>query len=218
MKKYLHILALASALVLLASPSASGKDDNVTKELKIDDFTSLVCSIPCEMEFSEAEPYICIDADKKVIDNILCEVKDGRLNISLGKLRIYNFAKTKIKLSCRQLKKLELNGAISFESDGITASKTFEANLNGTSKLELDKLVASDVTINNNGTAGIEIEGISCDNIKVTVNGVGGCELEGHAGSAKLVINGIGGIDINKFTADKLISEVNGIGKISRNK
>jgi len=218
MKKYFVMISFAFAMMMMLSPAAFAEDEYVSKDFKVNDFTAFVCSIPCAIEYTEGDAAVNVYADKKVVEHLKIDIKKGKLTIAFDKMLFYNLANMKIKISCPTLENIELNGAITFVVKGGIEAETFEANLNGTSKLTLDKIEAQSVAINNNGTASLEIKGIECDRIAVNVNGVGGCELAGHAKTAKLVVNGIGGININSFTADNLNSEVNGIGKISRDK
>jgi len=216
MKKTLFITLFSA---LLSSAIACADDDAklITKTISVEDFTAIECSIPCEIEYSSGEKSISVTADQKILDNLLTKVKDGKLTISMDKVKIYNFGKMEIRISSENIEKITLNGSVDFESDGGIDTESIEINLNGAAKMELDGLTAYSAAINANGPSSIEIEKIDCDNISVSMNGTGGCELEGHAKKANLTVNGIGGIDIKKFTADELTSAVNGIGKISRN-
>jgi len=211
-----RIFIIALSFALLSSTLAFAEKNLTTKTIAIDDFKAFECSIPCEIEYSSGEKALAVTADQKILDNLKTVVKDGKLTISLEKVKFYNLGDMKICLSSENIEKITLNGSVKFESDKGINTESIEINLNGAAKMELDSFEAYSAAINANGASSVDIENIECDNISVSMNGAGGCELEGHAKKAKLTVNGVGGIDIKKFTADELTSAVNGIGKISK--
>lgn len=208
---------LIATAALLAFLSASAEDELVTKTFEVDDFKAIECSIPCEVKYSSSDKGLTVTANKKVLDNLSTLVdKDGKLTISLDKIKFYKLGGMKIYISSENLEKIELNGAVDFESEKGIDTESIDINLNGAAKMEINGLSAYGAAINANGSSSIKIKGIECEDIKVTVNGAGGCTLEGHAEKADLRINGVGGINIKEFTADKISEQVNGIGSISR--
>jgi len=229
-----RVLLLASTLLMVATPLFAGKGKFVTKSFEVLNFTSVECSITCEVEYTVGKPSFIVSADSTVVAHITNVVKDGKLVIDFDKSNFYNKEDMKVCISSPCLNKMEISGAVKFTATNLVTNdivasangassiriQGFKAtkaliSANGAGSIKIDKVTCDDLTVNINGAGGGEIKNVNGGSIKVAVNGAGGCTVEGHADKGDFTINGVGGINIKKFTADKLTSAVNGIGKIS---
>jgi len=234
MRKFALIIAAA---LLFAAPSAFAEKTYVTKTVSVVDFTSVDCSLPCEIEYVSGEPSFKITATQDVLDHLVAAVSENTLKICLDKTKIFNMGNIKVWISSPKLKEITINGSIDFKALNGIVTDTFDATLNGASELNIKGLSANDAVVSANGAASMEIDSASCKHLEVslngagdcdlknvdcgtldlTVNGAGGCDVDGHVKQANLTVNGVGGIDARKLNADAMNSAVNGIGKISRN-
>lgn len=226
---------LAASLLILAVPSVFAGKTYITKDIKISEFTSIECSLPCDIEYVQGPASFRISATQDILDHLVAAVSDGKLQICLDKTKIFNMGEIKVWISSTKLNEIEVNGSIDVNIKNLETD-TFDANMNGTAELNIDGFTAKSACINANGASSTDVKkatcgtldmrlngagdcdltAIECNNLIVKVNGAGGCDIEGHAKNADLTINGVGGIDIKKFNADTLTTAVNGIGKISR--
>jgi len=198
--------------------SAEAKKDKVfeTKQFTPGEFEFIECSIPGELIYTHGECGVKIYARSEAFEKITCYVSGGKVII---KSKVRNFADVddiKIYVSSRVLAGVELNGAVKMEAEQGISGVTFDAQINGAGDMEIEGFNYKTVTIKLNGASELDIEGAKCGSIKLTCNGSSDCEIKGTADSADLTINGVGKIDIKELACDKVVSAVNGIGKISR--
>ena len=139
----------------------------------------------------------------------------GLLTISnAGKYSFKNVRKLEIRVSTRQLSKVELNGAQSFTSKSEISTGDFESS--GAAEIELDGMSAADVRLLINGAGDIDIDNLDCKSLDIQVIGAGSCDVSGKAKDAKVLISGAGDIDLSELRAESFDSDIKGIGSIKK--
>jgi len=206
-----------SAFVASLFTLSATATDYKTKTVPVSEFDFVECNIPCDLIYTQGDASFEITSSLEVVDHIVASVKNRKLSITVDKNKLYKFGNTKVRISCKTLRGVELSGAIEFKAEEGFETDEFTATLNGASEMDVDGMVAGNASVTANGAADIEMKNIKCDKLSVSVNGAGSCELEGYAAKADLVVNGVGSINAKGLKSDAMNSAVNGIGSIKRN-
>lgn len=210
-------LAIIAVIALAFNAIPAKALDYVTKNIPVADFNSLVCNLPCEIEYTMGEPKCEVTIPEEASKHLVVAVNHRQLKITLDKVKAYKLGKIKVVISSPTLKAIELNGAVEFNAFNGLGTEDIDVTLNGASDLGITGLTARNVSLTANGAAGMEVWNIKCKKLVVCINGAGGCELSGTADSADLTVNGVGSIDAKKLEVKSMNSSVHGLGSISRN-
>ena len=191
------------------------------KEYEVEDFTAIRCNIPADIVFTQGEPSVKVIAKSGTLDKIsvqsTADDMGGLLTISnAGKYSFKNVRKLEIRVSTRQLSKVELNGAQSFTSKSEISTGDFDLQSSGAAEIELDGMSAADVRLLINGAGDIDIDNLDCKSLDIQVIGAGSCDVSGKAKDAKVLISGAGDIDLSELRAESFDSDIKGIGSIKK--
>lgn len=236
MKKIQLILAAA---VLLAMPSCrfvsikgatllntgeglsivKASDTIAVKDTTVGVFSSLDCSVACDVVYTPGDCSVKISAPDNYIPLIRIENNNGTLKISKdNKIKFSKIETITLTVSCPELEAVNFNGAVDFSAPAGIAAPEFSAEVNGAADMEIDGLKTGKATLNVNGAADVEIERLDCTHLRMEVNGAGDIVLSGRADKAEAFINGAGDIDAKSLVCDDFTSRVNGVGSVKRPK
>ncbi|MDD7490564.1 MAG: DUF2807 domain-containing protein [Bacteroides sp.] len=191
------------------------------KEYEVEDFTAIRCNIPADIVFTQGEPSVKVIAKSGTLDKIsvqsTADDMGGLLTISnAGKYSFKNVRKLEIRVSTRQLSKVELNGAQSFTSKSEISTGDFDLQSSGAAEIELDGMSAADVRLLINGAGDIDIDNLDCKSLDIQIIGAGSCDVSGKAKDAKVLISGAGDIDLSGLKAESFDSDIKGMGSIKK--
>lgn len=190
--------------------------DRVTKTYDVADFSAIECAGGYEVDYSIGEPYLSISAPSKVMEYLVVSCNDGVLKLSMNNKRVRNTDAVKVTVRSGRLNKVEVAGAVEFDSKEILTDGEFRMEVSGAGEVDIDRIAATDVILEVNGAGEIDIKGLDCNNVDVQVNGAGSIELKGYSKNARIEVNGAGNVDAREFNCPGLKFEKHGLGVIRR--
>lgn len=205
---------LASRAKIVAS------DNYITKDYPVDLFSSIRTDIPCDVTYTDGQPFLSISAPDNVLEYVSVENRNGELVLSLPRasLKFKKMKGIRVTVSSPMLNGLTINGAGDFDAPSGIVTDSFNAVVSGAADMDIDGLKCDGIArIVVNGAGDIDLEKVECGSLKVEISGAGDCTVEGHAGDADFTVNGAGDVDIHDFSADNLQTRINGVGNVRRN-
>jgi RNA polymerase sigma factor (sigma-70 family) len=159
----------------------SGKE--VTKELKLADFTSVDVGSVFQLEITQGKAFrVAITADDNVIDYIKAAKDDAALKIGLdGERRSFQNVTLKAVVTMPRLEGLTVSGASQVTLSGFKSQKDCKFRVDGASSLKGDLQAAT---------------------VDLAADGAGTVTLKGSAKKAKLSGDGAATLKLAEFTAD----------------
>lgn len=210
----IHDDAIASRTKIVAS------DNCITKDYNVDAFSAIRADIPCDVTYSDGQPFLSISAPDNVLEYVSVENSNGELVLSLPvtSLKFKNMKGISVTVSSPMLNGLTISGAVDFDAPSGIVTDSFNAVVSGAADMEIDGLKCDGLAeIVVNGAGDIDLEKVECGSLKIEIRGAGDCTVEGHAGDADFTVNGVGDMDIVNFSADNLQTRINGVGNVRRN-
>jgi len=188
------------------------RSSTMTKNYEVKDFTGIETDIACEIDYEQSStPGLNICAGSITMENLVVEVENGILKISSNDKN--HRTKLDIKASSSTLTKIDIDGALDFESENGMNPDNFEFIINGAANIDIKALKTSDINFVINGAGDIQLENVSCSTIDGTVNGAADIEISGKADKALIQVNGAGDIDLKDLDCPGKSTSVNGASR-----
>jgi len=186
----LSILVLSSCK---ATPSGSKKGNGniISKEIQVGDYNRITLASSGELIYEQKtnqKPYLRIEIDDNLKNNVMVSSKHGNLSISLNG----NTNKFKIYTNSTSLSRIKTTGS-------------------GTILLKND-INSPDLDISVTGSGGIKADKLNCPNLGVSISGSGSINIGGNGYNCDYVISGSGTIDAYKLKAVNLTCRLSGSG------
>lgn len=201
MKRTLHFLAFLTLLPTLSScmvkaNSYSKKD--VTKEIRVNAFNSLVSSGVADIIYTqEKTTHISVKAPEDYIHLVKVSQKGKTLYISTQSEKRKEAPKVTITMSSPELVNIEASGVGDIDLKGAT--------------------ILNQLTIDNRAVGDINIENLTCKNIHINTRSVGDIRLGGTADTATYQSAAVGDIDAYNFKVGSLVIKSSAVGNIKCN-
>jgi len=173
MKKQPLLMLSVFALVFSLLSSCSNKCEKgsgkaATAARKVGSFTKIDVSGNYKIVLRQGSPSVKITADDNLIKSIKTDVNGDELNISTNG-NICNAGQMIINITNPDFQAIKSSGVLDLSSDSTLNVKTFDMELAGVSKVNLN-LIAGNVKTSTSGTAEINLKGQASENM-VTMNG-----------------------------------------------
>ncbi len=194
MKQLKIIIALLFLTgIFVQTAYAQFRKDNIALEKRdISTFTELDVAGAFTVHLMETEsPFLEIEAQKHVMDDIETKVRNGRLYITL-KHGIKRVKAITIHLGFQDLSEIDISGAVSLKSDAAIRTDRMDIDISGAARLELE-LIAT--------------------NAEVDVAGAGSVFLCGQVEYADFQLEGAGKLIATDMVAKAMKLDVSGAGK-----
>jgi hypothetical protein len=203
-------------LLLLFIPLVSFVKSNITtQERSIEDFDGVSVSGPFNVQInSSLDQKIVIEADEKIIDDIITEIKNGMLIIK-SKKRIFKksslYSNINIQIPQKSLKKTIVSGSGKLYNTVTFDTSNLKAVVSGSGELNL-VLKSNSIDVINSGSGKIILKG-SSTNTTIKSSGSGTNKLEYLTSeNSDIKISGSGYVNIN--CTKNLNVNITGSGKV----
>lgn len=157
---------------------------------------------------------INVSGDKKMIENLKLEVKNGILVIEFRKKLNFNFTQLKFNIEMPELDQIELNGSGSaISKDTFAVNHDIKLEINGSGSINTCFNTTASTNADISGSGDIKLSGKS-NLFNISINGSG--EVNAYdffTNEAKVEISGSGNTEINAI--NKLNIAINGSGSVS---
>lgn len=182
-----------------------------SKDKEIDRFTELVVEGNFDVFLKQDKrSTLRIEADENLHDIIRVRQSGDRLYIESTE-NIVRAKKKSLYLTCRDLEKVELTGAVDLETEAPIEVRTLSIYCSGAADLEMD-LVANKLRFDISGAANCDIEG-QTDEIRIDLSGAGdfdAVELE----AKEVHIDLSGAAKARVHATEELNVEISGVGSV----
>ena len=162
-------------------------------------FTKISVESGVDLYFTQANSKLIeVEADDKIITNVITVVEDNTLVVKVKKTRLFGNNKTiKVYVTYPEIKEVNVSGGADFYCKELNCGSTFILNASGGADAEIKNLLAgNNVKINTSGGADIEINSLKSPNCTLSASGGGDIEATVTI-SDILEINASGGADIS---------------------
>ncbi|MCE7948406.1 MAG: DUF2807 domain-containing protein [Chloroflexi bacterium CFX4] len=220
--KHVATLALIATLIVGCSPFISNLTDRETvqgsnmlqiEERAVRDFSELSLAGIGDVIITQGEnESLSIETDSNILPNILTEVVNGKLIISIK--AGFNPQPTKLvyRLSVRSLTLIEMGGAGTISTEQFRADQ-LTLRMLGAGTFALNGLALEMLRVSMTGAGTVNLAGAAtAQTIEISGAGTVNCEaLEGKTGT--VIISGQGNVSIN--VSDSLNVTISGIGDVT---
>lgn len=167
---------------------------------------------------SNNEEYI-VAAPSNVMPYVECEFKGGDLEIGFKNSPGFKGnPNVTLTVYAPSLKKVELNGASSFQSTRITnPNGNMELELSGASSLSLENIVLNKLDLDLNGASSAAVTALKVSVLEAELSGASSADLKGTADYANFDVNGASSLSAKKLTVDKGNVECSGASNAAVN-
>jgi len=189
-----NILGGAFGALLLTGCIASADmamADNARETRDLDTFDEVIIggAMDITIEVGKAQS-VTIDVDEDYLEDVVTEVRNGKLRITQEGRRWYN-TELKVHITVADLNGFQVDGAVDATIKNID-SDDFDLEIGGAADLELTG---------------------KCGEARFEINGAGDIDAkEFECKSVEVIINGAGDADV--FASDTVIARLSGIGNV----
>lgn len=195
---------LAIPFLLLTQLSCASnhyeKEKSTERTYQVSSFEIINSEIVGNIEVSQA-PVTSISAigDQKLLDNLIVEVEDQKLKLSMKEnLRNFNLKRKSAKLTVY----ISMPHLIKLESEGV-----------GNIRL-IGDIQSPELTIQSDGVGNISSDNLKSEYLQIESEGVGNILLHGSSNEMSIHSNGVGNINAHKMIANQVRIKSDGIGNI----
>lgn len=196
---------LVVAIVVLISVACSPLwAQNVSKECKVGEFTSINLQSVGNIVFTQSANYSCrLDGPSEYVEKTQVNVKGKTLVISYKQKQSDNIKNLTIYVSAPDLNKVKIDGVGNFDAKEALKLKNITFELDGVGSCNVKNLRCDDLKLDVNGVGNMKMN-VDCRKINAKVNGVGNITLSGKADTAILRRNGVGDINNKKLKCENV--------------
>lgn len=214
--KLLPVLAvIVVAGLLTACTVVKGSGVLKTEERDFSDFTRVEVGSAFEVEIVQSDEFsISITADDNLFDYIQVSKRGTTLKIDVKPAVIFRSTTYRAEITMPELLGLELSGAT---QGTITGFETIEdIEVSGASSLELEEILAGDMTFDISGASRINGE-VDADDIEFDVSGASTVRLQGTAGDIELDLSGASNAELEDFPVSDADVNLSGASRATVN-
>jgi len=192
------ILGLIFTVMGSFSQAASPADETAgiqdyEKTIQVKNFHGVDITIACELYLRQGdEESLRIEADKDIFHKLQVEVRDSILYLESDKERNYKDWDVEVYLTVKELKSIDVGGAVKLSTNGTITGKKLELDISGAADLDMR---------------------IDVDKLLADFGGAVNAELEGRARYVVMDMSGASNVDADNLIADAFYLEFSGFGK-----
>lgn len=219
-QKMLVMVALSMFTILASSCSVfnvsngkKGSGNIISREFAIEDYQTIDLKGEKTLYYEQRDelaPYLRIETDNDIMDNVLPVVKKGKLSFKNSGSKVPS--EFKIYTNSQSLVKVDFSGSGDISLKGLIKARKLEMKLSGGGHLVIDDLQTRDFKLTISGASNAEIKGVSVNSdLKISGTGIiNASELVVE--NTKAEISGAGSMVVN--TTQSLKAKVGGSGDI----
>lgn len=203
------------ACVFVVDPDGQGERETRTLELSAP-ITAIEQHTFFDLEISVgADTTPSVTCTSRALDDLRLRERSGTLEIVMDTPRWPTFPREcRIELGVASLTALTVDGVghtdVFGDADGLT-----QLVHDGTGRLQLDRVITSELRALTEGTGGLFIGELDADRLRLTHDGTGPVQMAGVADTVTLVASGTGGTDLGDLVARVVEVDASGTGPVT---
>jgi len=161
-----------------------------------------------------SEHSITVEGSRRVIDQVLTQVKDGVLEINYRDRKLFEFWAESLTLTItfKDLSNFRLDGGVELKADDLTL-EDFNLTINGGASVRMNNLLVNTLSMTLTGGGNIEVSGIA-ENHNVKVSGGTNYQAE-DLKSANVSVEVIGAANVVVWATERLNLDLAGAYSVS---
>lgn len=195
-----------------------GVDGNgkvISKEIVITDYSKITMSSITNLVYeqnSNKSPYLRVEIDENLVNDILIEVVGGNLHIGSQRGKNIKTKKYKVYTNSKALTELTLSGVGNATLNGDITSQNLKISLSGVGDIKADNIDTKKVDVYLSGVGNVILGGKS-NNASFSVSGKGNIKaLNLESQDADCSMSGVGNIELDAVNV--LNARMSGVGNI----
>ncbi len=189
---YALIVLALTGLLSSCGERIEGNGNVVEVSHELDAFDEVEISGVFQVELIKGGSSIEVITDENLHEHISIEVEDGELSIDTEN-KFLEAEKLLLRIHYKDLKEIEVSGAIEISADETINEKSFELEVSGACDGALD---------------------VNVDELIIEISGGGELELTGKADEVHIKISGAGEIEASELNAKRADIDITGAGDI----
>jgi len=188
--------------------------DNPKEDVrKLETFSGIGISVSADAYYTPGNTHeIRIEGDSKDVDDLITEVKDGKLQVKYKSWRIRH-SKVTLYITSSELDAVNISGSAKFKSAEPVTSDEMNLSMSGSGDILFEKLDADEVDVRISGSGSLELQSGSADELDASISGSGKLHAETFEVSEfSASISGSGGVRIT--AKEELDVRISGSGKV----
>ncbi len=219
MKNFLFPLISISAFFLNACGAGIliGSGHLQQESRQVQNFDQISLSIAARVLLTQADSEsLEISAEENLLPYIHSKVENGVLVLYLEPefASLQPTEEILITVSAKSIEALTVNGSGKIESEKLN-SKNIKLTVNGSGTIDINQLEAEQISASLSGSGEIRLGTAQAQNINLRIDGNGKYVLSGKTSTAGLLINGSGRIQAQNLECQTAQTEINGSGTIT---
>jgi carbon monoxide dehydrogenase subunit G len=211
----LYLLSVFLLILLGCKKTIKGSGKLVEKQLKLEDFNTLILSVPGTVYLTQGKTLdFKIKTDDNILENTKFEVLENKLNIKSD----FNLQPTKmdIYISMPNIRKLKILGSGKIIAKSKINSPKLVSIITGSGKMELSgNIKISDIFIT--GSGNVNFDKLISESTHIDITGSGKVNLKGECTDLKIDITGSGNINALDFPNENCTISIAGSGNLKTN-
>lgn len=208
-----QVLVIACMVLAVScnEPQGGWNRGNVVSEVRdTEPFSDVVTSDGWDLILKQGTEYMMtVEAEERLIEHLITEVKDGVLYIRSDN-KVMNNGISRIHLTFSELNSLKASGGSDITAETVLNTNDFELDLSGGSDLERLKLNADRIKGKFSGGSDVRIDFESIQEIEIVASGGSDIELNGISGESCELELGGGSDALLSGSIDELNVEASG--------
>lgn len=235
MKKLINTLLAAAALLSVQSctfvkfnsqgesliaGSLKAGPGSITETHKVADFTKVISNLSGDIVYhiTDAGASVVITAPENYHEYIICEVKGGRLSLSVKDDKRLSPKNIKIELASPTLTDMEINGAAQLSIPDRLETESFFLTIRGAADADISDIKCGEAGVTIQGAGDVDVSHLEADHIHCLIQGAGDIKLSGEAESGKFIIQGAGDMDIDDLKVENIETNIKGLSRKTKTK
>jgi hypothetical protein len=219
MKRSLLVVLLVTlaAGLLTACTVITGSGVLKTEEMDFSDFTRVEVGSAFEVEIAQAELFsVSITADDNLFDYIQVSRYGSTLKINVRPSVLFLSATHRAEITMPELAGLELSGVTHGTVTGFESTEDLEIEISGASSLDLDEIIAGNVTFGVSGASRVT-GAVDAGDIEFDVSGNSSIRLQGVAGDIELNLSGASNAELEDLPVNDADVNLSGASRAAVN-
>lgn len=189
-----------------------------TETRKVSSFNKIDAGTPFDIVVEEGrEESVKLELENIVLDNVITEVNDNTLKVSLKKGNYKNI-KGKIYITYKNLEAINNSGSGNLNCNSDIAAASFAIGLSGSGNANTKKIKAQQLKVRKSGSGNVQVNSIETDKAEISISGSGDLLIkEGYAKKEEISISGSGNIRASGVKSDECSVAISGSGNVDVN-
>lgn len=192
----------------------------ITEKISLENFTSLECSIHIEIFYTpNKKAGIELEIPESMAGRIEYVVRNKCLYIRLKeneRTRVFKYDKILCRITAPQLNDIRLHGVTRFTASTPIESDNFKLNCNGASEIRISEIICKTFDAELNGASKAEVNISKADYTKIQNRGAAQLNITSQSNETEIYNSGAGKIT-GDLTGDQISLQNNGVGKFTVN-